>query len=337
MSSPKGWAGGAPDIGGNGPYPWGCCGAAGRSAGYGAGCGIGRSTAASAVRAEFRTAARPLITQAIDRSRLVATKGAVHREVATAQDLGVRDSSAAMERIHLVLQRPRERQAAFDAEVEALHQPGNPSYHQWLTPEAIGAEFGPSAADIAALTGFLTAEGFTVNRVGKSGMYVDFSGTVAQVQQTFHTEIHNLRLGTGEQHFSAVREAELPEALAPLVAGFLSLNDIPPHPSMVAARPAVQASSRHRRAGECAARQYDVQRQLRCRRAGLLHHLQRKPAAEHRDQRLGSDGRAAGRDGHPHLGRDELPHDVRGIAGHAQSDGRARLGSGDLLQSRDHQ
>jgi len=197
---------------------------------------------ASAVQAEFRTAARPLVTQTIDRSRLVTTKGAVHREVAIAQDLGVRDASAPMEHIQLILQRPQERQAAFDAEVEALHRPGNPSYHQWLTPETIGAQFGPSAADIAALTSFLTTEGFTVNRIGKSGMYVDFSGTVAQVQQTFHTEIHNLRLGTGEQHYSGVRAAELPEALAPLVAGFLSLSDIPPHPTMVAARPAVQAS-----------------------------------------------------------------------------------------------
>ena len=190
-------------------------------------------TAAPRVRAEFQTAPRPLITQTIDRTRLVPAAGAVRAEVATAQDLGPRDPAALLDHIQLVLQRPQEQQAAFDAEVEALHQPGNPSYHQWLTPEMIGAEFGPSASDIAILTGYLQSEGFTVNNVGKSGMYLDFGGTVAQVQQTFHTEIHNLRLANGEEHYSAVRDAQLPEALAPLVVGLVSLSDIPSaHPNL---------------------------------------------------------------------------------------------------------
>jgi subtilase family serine protease len=198
-------------------------------------------TAAQPVGVEFRTPPRPLVTQTIDRSRLVPTQGAVHRQVASAQDLGPLDPAATLEHIQLVLQRPRERQAAFDAEVEALHQPGNPSYHLWLTPETIGTAFGPSASDIATLTDYLQSEGFSVNGVGKSGMFVDFTGTVAQVQQTFHTEIHSLLLATGEACYSAVREVQLPEALAPLVAGFLSLSNISPHPAVVPARTPVQA------------------------------------------------------------------------------------------------
>ena len=74
-----------------------------------------------------------------------------------------------MEHIQLVLQRPQERQAAFDAEVEALHQFGNPSYHQWLTPEIVGAEFGPVPSDIATLTSYLESESFSVSEVGSSG------------------------------------------------------------------------------------------------------------------------------------------------------------------------
>lgn len=185
------------------------------------------------VRAEFRTVQRRLVTEVVDRGRMVRAEVAIPRELATAQDLGARDPSAAMEKIQLVLQRPQERQAAFDAEVEALHQRGNPSFHHWLTPEMVGAEFGPSPSDIAALTNYLQSEGFTVNSVGKSGMFVEFSGTVAQVQQSFHTEIHTVRLRTGEVHYAAVGEAELPEAIAPVVAGFLSLSDIPSiHPHL---------------------------------------------------------------------------------------------------------
>ena len=195
------------------------------------------------IRAEFRTAPRSLITQGIDRGRVVTAQGAVHHEAAAAQDLGARDPSALLEHIQLVLQRPTERQAAFDAEVIALHQVGDPSYHQWLTPEVVGAEFGPSASDIATLTNYLQSEGFTVGNVGKSGMYVDFSGTVGQVEQSFHTEIHNLRLATGEERYGAVSDAQLPEALTPLVVGFTPISDITPHPLVVPVRPRGQSSN----------------------------------------------------------------------------------------------
>jgi hypothetical protein len=181
-----------------------------------------------------------MITQGVDRSRLAATEGAVSGEVATAQDLGACDPSAAMEHMQLILRRPHERQAAFDAEVVALHQRGSPEYHRWLTPETIGAEFGPSAEDIATLTQYLQSEGFTVNSVGKSGMFVDFSGTVAQVETSFHTEIHNLRMATGEERYSAVREAQLPEALTSLVVGFVSLGNITPHTNLVSMRTPIQ-------------------------------------------------------------------------------------------------
>ena len=189
--------------------------------------------ASSRVRPEFRIAPRPLVTHAIDRTRLIAAGRVVRPEVRSARDLGPHDPSERLEDIQLALARPAERQAAFDALVASLHRRGDPSYHQWLTPEEIGAQFGPAPEDIAALTQFLTQEGFAVNRVGKSGLYVDFSGTVAQVQQTFHTEIHDLLMPSGERRMSAVREALIPEALSPLVRGFVSLHNFPAHPTMV--------------------------------------------------------------------------------------------------------
>jgi len=195
------------------------------------------------IRDEFRTAPRSLITQPVDRGQMATVEGAVHREAATAQDLGARDPSAFLEHIQLVLQRPRERQAAFDAEVIALHQSGGPSYHQWLTPETIGEAFGPSASDIATLTGYLQSEGFTIDSVAKSGMYVDFSGTVGQVQQSFRTQIRNLRLATGEVRYGATSEAQLPEALAPLIVGFLPVSNIRERPLVVPAIPPVHPPS----------------------------------------------------------------------------------------------
>jgi hypothetical protein len=188
---------------------------------------------------QFRTASRALITENVDRTRMVTTLGAVHTDVASSKDLGEADGKTVMDHIQLILRRPAERQAAFDAEVESLHTPGSVNFHQWLTPETIGEEFSPAPSDIATVIAYLHGEGFTVNRTGKSGMYVDFTGTAAQVEHSFHTAVHNVLTPSGETRYAAVVPAQIPEALAPAVAGFVSLSNIAPHPQVAHAMPSV--------------------------------------------------------------------------------------------------
>jgi hypothetical protein len=180
------------------------------------------------VAAEFRTAPRSLITNKVDRSRMAATIGALNPIVAQYQDLGEVDGSLPIQHIQLLLRRPAERQAAFDAQVEALHTMGSSSFHKWLTPATVGSDFGPSDADIQTITAFLQSEGFRVDHVGKSGLYIDFAGTATQVEQTFQTKIHRFDLQdeSGEVKYAAVQAASLPEALAPVVVGFVGLSNI---------------------------------------------------------------------------------------------------------------
>ncbi len=189
--------------------------------------GVASISASAQVRPEFRTAPRSVITDRIDRTRTTITPGAVTPRTARATDLGEAESTLPMEHIQLLLRRPAERQAAFDAAVEAMHTPGSSSFHRWLTPELVGSEFGPSPADLATITSFLQSEGFAVNTVGKAGLFVDFTGTAAQVEHTFSTRIHKVRTASGDLHHAAITDASIPQALAPLVAGFVSLTDIP--------------------------------------------------------------------------------------------------------------
>ncbi len=182
-------------------------------------------------------AARSLIVQAVDRNRTAVVSGAVNPETAHAQDLGAVDPAQVLEHMQLLLRRPPERQAAFDAFVEAQQQKGSPSYHQWLTPEQIGAEFGPSESDRATVVRFLQAEGFTVTGQGKAGLYIDFRGTASQVLYTFHTVVHNYRMPTGDVRYSASQAANLPEALTGVVVGFIRLSNIQPHPQLGRGKP----------------------------------------------------------------------------------------------------
>jgi subtilase family serine protease len=188
----------------------------------------GACTAQAQIAPEFRTAPRSLITEKVDRSRLVPTVGALNPIVANYVDLGEVQGSLPIQHIQLLLKRTPERQASFDAQVEALHTKGSASFHKWLTPDVVGAEFGPSASDISTITSYLQSEGLTVDHVGKSGLYIDFSGTAAQIEHTFQTKIHSFQLQdeSHEVKYAAVQEASIPQAISPAVVGLVSLSNI---------------------------------------------------------------------------------------------------------------
>jgi subtilase family serine protease len=60
-------------------------------------------------------------------------------------------------------------------------------------------------------------------------MSIRFSGTAAQVESTFHTEIHNLQV-KGVQHIGNMSDPRIPAALAPVVVGVKSLHNFFPRP-----------------------------------------------------------------------------------------------------------
>jgi hypothetical protein len=115
--------------------------------------------------------------------------------------------------------------------LDQLHDPSSPNYHHWLSASEIGAQFGPAPSDIATVTNWLTQHGFTVNTVYPNGMAIEFSGTAGQVGAAFHTEIHNLSVN-GAAHVANVADPQIPAALAPVVAGIVSLNDFRPRPQL---------------------------------------------------------------------------------------------------------
>jgi subtilase family serine protease len=181
---------------------------------------------AGQARAATRTG--PLITQAIDESRLIAPAGNIRPEANAANDRGLAPDDLAMDHVLLQLQRSPERERAFEERIAALHDPASPHYHRWLTPAQIGAAYGPDPKDIATVTGWLGARGFRVNHVYPNGMVIDFSGTAGQVRAAFRTEIHRLEVA-GKPHLANMSDPQIPAALAPVVAGIVTLNDFPRH------------------------------------------------------------------------------------------------------------
>ena len=133
--------------------------------------------------------------------------------------------------------------AALDQLLADQQNPDSPRYHQWLTPAQFGAQFGLSQADIAKVTTWLGAQGFTVTGVAKGRTFVSFDGTVAQANAAFGTSIHNL-LSDGEQHFANITDVEVPSALSGVVGGITGLHDFRLKPRLKAEiRPAPEFTS----------------------------------------------------------------------------------------------
>ena len=169
------------------------------------------------------------ITQSVDMENLVTLRGNTHPLARPEYDQGAAPDSLLTERMLLVLQRSAEQEAALRKLLDEQQIKSSPNYHMWLTPEQFGQQFGPADADIQAVTGWLTSQGFQVSHVAAGRMVIEFSGTAGQVRQAFHTEIHKYVV-KGEEHWANASDPQIPAALAPVVAGFASLNNFPRKP-----------------------------------------------------------------------------------------------------------
>ena len=173
------------------------------------------------------------VVSRVDDSKLVELKGNTHFLARAQYDKGRVDPQLPMERMQLVLQRSAEQEAALEAFMAEQTDPKSPNYHHWLEPEEFGALYGPSDSDIAAVTNWLANRGFRVDSVAKGRVTIEFSGTALQVQDAFHTEMHNYVVN-GKAHIANDRDPQIPEALAPVVTGIASLHDFfPTHQSQL--------------------------------------------------------------------------------------------------------
>jgi subtilase family serine protease len=174
-------------------------------------------------------AAGDRITAKLDDNSLTRLPGNTSPRARPELDRGRVPDSLPQEHILMMLRRGELQQQALEQFIGRQYDPRSQDFHRWLTPQQFGAEFGPSSEDIRKVTQWLTQQGFRLNSVPASGLFVDFSGTAGQVAQAFHTEIHRYRVN-GQDHYANAGEPYIPTALAPVVSGFRALNDFHPQP-----------------------------------------------------------------------------------------------------------
>ena len=166
------------------------------------------------------------ITQAVDPKLTLALRGNTHPLARPEYDRGLITDAQPLNRMLLLLQRAPDQEAALRQFLEDQQNKVSPNYHRWLTPEQFGNQYGPADADIQVITQWLASQGFSQINAGPGRMVIEFSGNAGQVRSAFHTEIHRFVVN-GQEHTANVADPQIPVALAPVVAGVVSLHDFP--------------------------------------------------------------------------------------------------------------
>lgn len=166
----------------------------------------------------------PLITQAVDETKLTSLPGNTHPLARAEFDHGAAPANLAMQRMLLVLGRSSAQEAALENLLEEQQDKSSPNFHKWLTPDGFGQQFGASDQDIQTIISWLEGHGFQVAGVSHGHDVIEFSGNAQEVQQAFHAAIHSYVVNGG-QYWANASDPEIPSALAPAVIGIDSLNN----------------------------------------------------------------------------------------------------------------
>ena len=190
------------------------------------------SFAVMAGSAQTRPIVQSFVTQPISEQSLITLRGNTLPIVQPQYDRGPVADVTPVQRLLLILKRSPQQEADLQSFLQSVQQPTSPDYRKFLSPEEFGKRYGLSNADLAKVQQWLKSHGFTVANVNKGRTAIEFSGTVSQLQQTFHTSIHRFLVG-GAGHWANMSDPQIPAALAPVVAGVANLNDFKPHSHLI--------------------------------------------------------------------------------------------------------
>ncbi|MGH9473317.1 MAG: protease pro-enzyme activation domain-containing protein [Terriglobales bacterium] len=186
--------------------------------------------AALALAAAALAQAPVRLHQPVNDAQRVRVAGNTPRQARAARDLGAVAAAMPLQHMLLLLRRSGQQELALRQLLDEQREAGSPQYHRWLTPEQFGAQFGPAAADIATVESWLRDQGLTIERVTAGGLAIEFSGTAGTVEAALGTGLHRYQAADGV-HMANVADPAIPAALAPVVAGVVSLNGFRARPT----------------------------------------------------------------------------------------------------------
>ena len=114
--------------------------------------------------------------------------------------------------------------AGAEALAKAVSDPASASYGHYLTPEQFRQRFSPTAADLKAVRGWLTDQGFSIVYTPANGHYVSAEGTVAEAEAAFGAQLNEYKVD-GKVLRAPATALTVPASLAGVVAGVVGVDE----------------------------------------------------------------------------------------------------------------
>ena len=138
-----------------------------------------------------------------------------------------------LEHVSLVLARSSEREKAFQQLLRDQYDPKSVQFHQWLTPQELGEQFGANQETLDTVSSWLSAHGLTIESVSNSRTIINFSGTVASLSTALTTRFHYFDLD-GERLISPIAEPKIASGVAQKIKFIAGLSTVRLHPNYIA-------------------------------------------------------------------------------------------------------
>jgi uncharacterized protein (TIGR03437 family) len=186
---------------------------------------------ASYVFASTAGAQQNRITKPVnDRERIILS-GHIRRKARPENDAGRVSPSLKLPYVTLTLAQSESQQAELDKLLSEQQTPGSPNYHHWLTPDEYAQRFGAGKDDLNKIAQWLRSQGLAVASIARGRNWIAVSGSAAQIEAAFQTEIHEY-VSDGETHFANATEPSVPVAFGDVVSAIRGLNDFRPKPQL---------------------------------------------------------------------------------------------------------
>jgi subtilase family serine protease len=114
------------------------------------------------------------------------------------------------------------KQGALDAYVKQLYDPASANYQNFLDPDSFNTQFGVPASTTQAAQSWLTSAGLTAAPVEGSTSYLLATGSAAQVEAAFHTQL-NVYAASGRTFYANTVAPTVPSSLG--IGDVVGLND----------------------------------------------------------------------------------------------------------------
>jgi subtilase family serine protease len=110
---------------------------------------------------------------------------------------------------------------------QAVSDPGSSLYRHYLSVGQFASRFGADASQVADVSTALTQAGLTVGSEAADGLSLTASGTAAEVEGAFDTQLDHVTLSDGTTAYADITDPTLPTSAAAAVENVSGLETLP--------------------------------------------------------------------------------------------------------------